>query len=331
MIDLSKLFNALPPPTSLEGQGVVLSAVQIPDFGPTRLAKDISGYPVILLGAEQSGYQLAPIILENLTVHHSQICRIVQADTSVQTGTYTTISCTAKEPALRSYFLHVVAMLLESKQHSPTAFDVAEAVRVLVELFAALARPSTETVQGLWAELFLIARAPKPIIVAEAWHRVPEAKHDFTYGSQAIEVKSTSTGTRQHYFSLEQLQAVNECDEIIIASMFVRRSEAGASLKRLIDELEKRLVGRPDLRLHINNMVVKTLGSTWANVLNEGFDDKLARTSLQFFTASSIPSVNPALPTGVTNVRFVSDLTNIVPVQVNDFRLKEGLFRAAIR
>lgn len=330
-MDLSQLFNALPLPTLSENEGLVLSAIQIPNHDPSRLAKDVNGFPVILLGTEQSECQLAPIILENLKVHYSQICRIVQVDASVHTGTYTTISCLAKEPALRSYFLHIIAMLLENQQWLSSPFDVAEAVRVLVELFRALARPSTESVQGLWAELFLIARTPKPILVVEAWHRFPEAKYDFTAGVQAIEVKSASGGTRQHHFSLEQLQITGEYDEVLVASMFVRRSEAGVSIKQLLDELEKRLTGRPDLLLHINNMVVKTLGSSWTHVLDESFDDRLARTSLLFFTASSIPTVNTDLPSGVTNVRFISDLTNILPIRVGDYRIKGGLFGAAIR
>lgn len=330
-MNLTSLFNALPPPTLSEEQGAILSAIQIPEHGPNRLAKDVNGFPVILLETEQSEYPLAPIILENLTVHYSQVCRIVQVDASVQTGTYTTISCPSKDSTLRSYFLHVITMLLENQQQTPTSVDVAEAVRVLVELFRAMARPSTESVQGLWAELFLIARAPKPIFVVEAWHNVPEAKHDFTSGSQAIEVKSATTGTREHYFSLEQLQATSKYEEVLVASMFVRRSEVGMSIKGLLDELEKRLTGRPDLLLHINNMVVKTLGSNWATVLDEGFDERLARMSLRFFTASSIPSVNPELPAGVTNVRFVSDLTNVVPAQAGIFRSKGGLFNAAIR
>ena len=331
MIDLSELFNALPLPTLLEDQGRVLSAILIPNHSPSRLAKDVNGSAVILLGTGQGEYQLAPIVLENIAVHYSQVCRIVQVDASMQTGTYTTISCLAKEPALQRYFLHVIAMLLENQQRLSTALDVADTVRVLVELFRALARPSTESVQGLWAELFLITRAPKPIFVVEAWHHVLEAKYDFTAGVQAIEVKSASGGIRQHYFSLEQLQVTGEYDEVLVASMFVRRSEAGASIKQLLDELEKRLIRRPDLLLNINNMVVKTLGSNWANALDEGFDDRLARTSLQFFAASSIPSVNPELPAGVTNVRFLSDLTNVVPVQAGAFRSKGGLFSAAIR
>ncbi len=328
---LSQLFNNLPLPPFSEGQGSILSAVQIPNQGSSRLAKDLNGFPVILLETEQSEYQLAPIILENLVVHYSQVCRIVQIDGSADTGTYTAISCVAKDHALRSYFLHIMTMLLASQQKLSTASDVTDAVRILVELFKALSRPSTESVQGLWAELFFAARSQKPVLVVEAWHRFPEARYDFTFGSQAIEVKSASSGTRQHNFSLEQLQPTVEYDEVIVASMFVRRSEAGVSIKQLLDELEKRLIGRPDLLLHLNNMVVKTLGSNWANVLDEGFDDRLARTSLQFFNANSIPSVNPELPAGVTNVRFESDLTNVVPVQVGDYRLKGGLFGAALR
>ena len=90
----------------------------------------------------------------------------------------------------------------------------------LIELFRAMTTPSRKSVQGLWAELFLIAQSRQPTILVDAWHMLPEDRYDFAMDDQRIEVKSFSGSLRQHHFSLEQLQPP-EGVKTLIASMLV--------------------------------------------------------------------------------------------------------------
>ena len=250
--------------------------------------------------------------------------------TIVHKGVYSSISCTSLDKTVQKYFLDVMAMILEEHGKGTNAFDTTKAVTVLVDLFSVLARPPRESVQGLWAELNFAVTSRDPIKTFEAWHEYPEALYDFTYGSQSIEVKSASSSVRKHHFSLEQLCVPSGC-EVLIASILVETSEAGVSLSELLNEVGSKLSSHPALLLRIHDTVAKTLGSTWRSSLEAKFDRQLARSSLLFFDPRTVPSVNPVLPRGVSNVRFVSDLTSVRPVAIDDYRVREGLFSAALR
>ena len=57
----------------------------------------------------------------------------------------------------------------------------------------------------------------------------------------------------------------------------------------------------------------------------------LAEESLAFYETSTIPSVDPNLPSGVSGVRFRSDLTEIPTTQISHFPKEHRLFEAALR
>lgn len=78
----------------------------------------------------------------------------------------------------------------------------------LIELFRAIAKPARKSLQGLWAELFLISRAHQPAILVNAWHTVVEDRYGFAVDNQRIEVKGFSGQIRQHYAEHRLFQAV---------------------------------------------------------------------------------------------------------------------------
>jgi len=330
MLDLTALFQTLPRVPAVTGVKEVLSAVPIPGSEQNRIARDIDGQPVVLFRAAPPVGHSPPVVLENLAIYHNRICHISSASGQIDKGVFSSISCTSPDMTVRKYFLDIMAMILAEQGQGKNALDVTRVVTILVELFRALTRPPRESVQGLWAELYFAATAREPMKTFEAWHEYPEALYDFTSGFQSIEVKSASYGIREHHFSLEQLRVPSGC-EVLIASIFVETSEVGVSLSDLLQEVEGKLSSRPDLLLRIHDTVAKTLGSTWRSSLDTKFDRQLARSSLLFFDPRTIPSVNPTLPPGVSKVRFVSDLTSVRPVGIDDYPVREGLFSAANR
>lgn len=78
----------------------------------------------------------------------------------------------------------------------------------LIELFRAIAKPARKSLQGLWAELFLISQACQPAILVDAWHTAPEDSYDFAVDNQRIEVKSFSGQICQHHAVHRLFQAV---------------------------------------------------------------------------------------------------------------------------
>ncbi|NJR52125.1 MAG: PD-(D/E)XK motif protein [Leptolyngbyaceae cyanobacterium CSU_1_3] len=134
---------------------------------------------------------------------------------------------------------------------------------------------------------------------------------------------------RQHHFSLEQLQSPPET-ETLVASIFVERSQAGKSIWELLLQIRSRCTDRLDLVLRLDEVVSYTLGDNWRKIMDERFSDKIAKQSLQFYRAADVPSVSSDLPVGVSNVRFLSDLSGVLPINAAIYRAKNGLFRWAL-
>ena len=228
---------------------------------------------------------------------------------------------------LHDLFLRLAAPLLHDLPEHPTPADIHHVVSALVELFRAAATPGTKTVQGLWAELFLIAQADKPSLLVQAWHTTPEDRYDFATGPERIEVKSAGTHVRQHRFSLEQLTPPPGT-RVIVASVFTERSAGGASIADLLDRITN-LVDAAPLQAHAERITYLALGSTWREAMTTRFDTELATASLRFIDAAAVPSITAPIPPGVTQVRFCSDLTAALTLSANDLQGAEGLLKAA--
>ena len=80
----------------------------------------------------------------------------------------------------------------------------------------------TNTVNGLWSELFLIENSTNPKELINYWHNLPEEKFDFNAGKERIEVKSSSSFERKHIFSAEQLNPPSDT-QVLIASVFLKQ------------------------------------------------------------------------------------------------------------
>lgn len=295
-----------------------------------RVARDGTGQPVVLL-REQDDFNVdcpPPVRLEHLSVNHRVMCRVVLHGSVVQQGRFTVLRCTSADAELQGHFLRVTDALVRSLPPSPARAAVRHAVEQLIELFRALSEPSGRSVQGLWAELFLIANASNPVILAEAWHVTPEDLHDFARGAQRIEVKSCHSRLREHHFSLEQL-CPPPPTQVVIASLVVERIGGGLSLAELLDQARRSVGQHPDLVLRLEQQASSTLGDGWREGLRERFDAGLALSSLAFYPARSIPIVSPSLPAGVRDVRFVSDLSGVMPAPPPDLSMAGELWAAA--
>ncbi len=210
----------------------------------------------------------------------------------------------------------------------PTRQEVNQAIETLIELFTALTSPPRKTTQGLWSELYLIARSLDPIIALESWHLTPAERYDFNSGQQRLEVKSSSNRQRQHHFSLEQLNPPSGTN-LLIASIFVEPAAGGASISDLIQQITSRLHS-PVLANRLNRIITLTLGSSWRNGLDAQYDQQLAEQSLQFYEPQSIPSINSSLPSGVSSVHFVSDLSHSPTANLTQYTALGNFFSAVI-
>lgn len=326
--DLLRLYESLVMPMPA-ASGNDLSAVPIPGAETHRLAKDSNGSPCLLIRQPGEGAHPAPIRLQNLSVSFDVPCTITQAGRNQERETFTIVRCSAANPGLFPHFLRIVSPIVTVLGPTPTPAAVRRAISGLVELFQALAAPAKKTIQGIWAEVLLIRLSSDPRMVASAWHREPEEHFDFAAGPQRIEVKSSSNRRREHYFSLEQLAPAGG-SQIVVASVFVERAGGGVSLQKIFKDTRGLLAEDISLATRFDAVFYKSLGSGWADAMDECFDWELALESLAFYAAETVPRVENPIPQAIFDVRFRSDLGSATPLVPQQQHELGGLFAAAL-
>jgi hypothetical protein len=325
-VDLFTLFESLVLPLE-QPSGRSLSAALITGFDNHRLAKDASGSPCLLL-RQPSAAISAPTRLQNLMISYAVPCVVNRDDGVQEHGVFTIIKCASTDPSLFPHFLRILSPLVMVLGPTPTSAAVRRAIIGLVQLFQALTIPARKSVQGLWAELLMIRYATDPAQVAAAWHGTFGERVDFVAGQQRCEVKSSSARVRTHHFSLAQLMPPPPA-RLIVASVFVESIGGGMSLGTLFDETRALLASDPAMLARFDLVFYSTLGSAWAEALDERFDLELARSSVQFFDSIDIPRTDAPPPT-VSDVRFTSDLSAVAPLTPENLRTTEGFFPALL-
>jgi hypothetical protein len=201
-------------------------------------------------------------------------------------------------------------------------------IQKITELFSRFNRPPRKSIQGIWAELFIIEQSKNPDYLIQSWHSSPEDKFDFNDGQDKIEIKSTAKLSRIHRFSLEQLNP-NKNSELLITSIFVIQTGKGMSIFNLIDSICKR-VQSLELQLRLNEIVSQTLGNDLEKAFDTYFDYQQALDTIAYFDYKVIPTIfNMDLPNEVSNVHFDCDISNITPIENNFFNSsRSSLFKS---
>jgi tRNA A22 N-methylase len=130
-------------------------------------------------------------------------------------------------------------------------------------------------------------------------------------------VKASGDRTRTHNLSAEQCQPPPGTIGIL-ASLFIEGIGGGLSLLELIHAVENRLIGEDKLILQLQATIAETLGETLPAALSTCFDERLAESSLQFYDLLAIPAIRGWVPSGVTEVRFRSDLSQTSTVTLSE-------------
>src|SRR5690606_41943677 len=90
--------------------------------------------------------------------------------------TFTVITFRCKDRNLQEYFLRISESLVKTVGQNPTQQQVIDSLKKFVEVFKTLTDSPTNTVNGLWAELFLIENSTNPKELINYWHNIPEEK-----------------------------------------------------------------------------------------------------------------------------------------------------------
>lgn len=329
MTNLQDLFHSLAQP----GTGTAntrFAVVPIGDDLRHLIGKDQGGFPAILIDASHDGGTTPlRVELENLSVQPDLRCEVVFPDGQHRVGRYTLIRCSGDEE-LQGLFLRLVGAFLEQLSPSSERAELARVVLKLVDLFRVLGAPPRKSLQGLWAELFLIANSRKPIAVLEAWHADPDELYDFRQDHHCIDVKSSSQRTRMHAARLDQLYPPAGTIGVIV-SVVAERAGGGVTIENLVDQVIERCATRGDLQLKLRTIVTETLGADWRLAARTRFDWDQAVQTCAMYRVEDVPRIPlTEIPAGITHVRFDFTLAEATSQEPTAIALLGGLLEAAL-
>ena len=287
--------------------------------------------PALLIETNASGETpRASITLRHLSVVFGADCEITGNFSAVKHGAFTVIRVVGGDvdDELKAHFLGICALVIARLGISPAPDAIGLAVDRLVELFRSLSQSARKTVQGLWAEVFLIAVSTAPGKLIDCWHDDPTELYDFHAGKQRIEVKSSRGERRVHVFQLGQL-TLPEGASVVIASVRVDPASGGDTVGDLLNQIGDRGV-TAEQWLRAYEVVSQTLGDEWEQAAPQRFDRQRGLAELAFYRAEDIPQVDPVLPPGVPRVSFTSDLSGVASLSSSDLSRTSGLLADAV-
>lgn len=324
------MFQGLSVPVSDASNAEAFSSTPIGEHTQWHIGRSIRGLPAVLVEVESGQGSERPLTvgLENLRIEHNVRCQITCLKNKSTVARYSIIQCLTTDEEVQACFLRTIAGTIAGFGGRVEARDLTELVNRLVALFRLVRRPRMQTIQGLWAELFLILSASDSSRMIDAWHSDPVERFDFSQRDQRIEVKSNSSRSRDHVFSFEQVYPPSGAS-VLIASIHVEKQVNGATLGELWNRVSD-AARDADGRMKVERVCIESLGEDLAIGRASAFDSAVAADSLEFYSVNDIPRPPRAMPSGVSQVQFRSDLSLTEPVAVEDIHTAANLHRNCI-
>lgn len=279
---------------------------RVDDEGLRFLAVSSSGAAALILATSASS-AVPPLRLAGLRVDYGINCVVVESGERREIRA-SIISTASNGQSADDLFATLCASLADSVPSAPTDRDVATEIDRWSRLFWRLSQPAHTDLIGLAGELVCIAESHDANRWVRAWHPRPEDRFDFTFlpGRGVVEVKSTAKDRRLHEIALGQVTGPH-LDSQFIAS--VRVVDGPTSLGDIVRDIADGLRDDASL-LALWNVLTLTCGAGLDEALAFHIDLDIARTSIRYYEAASIPRpvVEQPLPLGVSNIRFSADL-----------------------
>jgi len=325
-MNLIDLYDTLILP---EKDSKVFNAIPIPEYPNFRIAIDFDGNAVLLFSVSK---RIKDLSLKNFRLKYLQLeqnleCSIYDNDT-IKLQTFTVITFRCSDRNLKEYFLRISETLVKTIGKNPTQQQVIDSLKRFIEVFKTLTDSPTNTVNGLWAELFLIENSRNPKVLINYWHNLPEEKFDFNAGIERIEVKSSSNFERKHIFSADQLNPPSDT-QVLIASIFLKQHNSGINIQQLIESISEKVNYDSETADKLNSVVFRTLGSSLEHSIGIKFDYEIARQSIRFYKHQDVYKIEKNhIPENVSEVRFKSDLEEIKEIKKDLILNRNNLFNA---
>ena len=308
-----KIFQKLQKESTGKSDGFNIAA--LPLVKNHRIGVSSSGLPMFFIQCDNStNLKSLDSNLEFIAVQYNRQCQLISHKNEISEGVYTIISLKTYSIDLQAYFLEVIFLVINKLSALPNLKELKIEVEKLTNLFNKFSNAPTKTTQGLWAELLVIEQSSNPDYLIQSWHNSEQDKFDFNDGVDKAEVKSTAKSRRIHNFAIEQLHT-NKNSNLVIISVFAVQTGLGTNIFDLIGLIEKK-VKDASLSFRINEIVAQTLGNELEKAFGIFYDYQLAKDTIQYYASESVPRINSKnIPREVLNIKFDSDLTDILPLQ----------------
>ena len=295
-------------PSRSELGAAVYAAKIVPGRPNYYVAKDAEAFACLLIAtyADSKGHY-PPIRLEGLDVQFELLCHVSDAEGRTEKRTLTVFRSRDRDDESTHVFFLVCEAMIRRLGDDPRHSEVVAIVDHLSEMFERARRVRARSIAGLFGELYMVLESADAVESVSAWHMDARDRFDFAVGDFRLDVKTTSGRRRMHTFSFDQC---NPAQGVVaaVASLFAEEVGVGLSLRAMVQKVEDRVSGYPNLVFKLHTIVASTLGSGLDGALSKQFDVELAKSSLRFFIVSSIPAIRGDLPAGVSDVHFRSDL-----------------------
>lgn len=163
-------------------------------------------------------------------------------------------------------------------------------------------RVARETEVGLAGELLVMAEAVDISTLVQTWHTKAEGRFDFSSQGERLEVKTTTSSERVHWFSSEQLSPIpGACTTFI--STLLPLVESGSTIASMFSGMSA-LTSQE--RARVRSIIIDVTKEPPELLTSVVFDREAARRSLRHFTAQGVPTPVPVR--GVGRMRWEANI-----------------------
>lgn len=288
--------------------GHTFTVVPVAGFQSVLLGADIAGHPVLFVKAEEGTFE-PPLRTDRVSLHIGHSYNLAGMEECPRSELLHALRCEASEPPEVETFLVLLEAFLEHHGAGRVNLqDLKGFFRSLVRLFAVSpAKDLLSERRGLWGELFMMSRVRGFQFWAPFWHSEVSRRFDFSYGPNRLEVKFTTRSERIHYFTHRQIYSSGS-EDIFIASIVAGEDDSGLSLRQLIQDSRRDLLGSPDyIKLE---KAVRHAGMEDPAETGPVIDASEAEASIAWFRSIEVPHFRVPEPQGVSETRYKVDLSN---------------------
>ena len=277
--------------------------------GLIYLGCSVTGELAFLVASKPSRTPPPPLRLAGLSADFGVRC-LLSDGASERLVRLSALKCTDIEGSIRDLFATVCSALAGCLPAAPTEQEFSGEITRWSSLFWRLGQRVATDIVGLAGELVVLRQARDVDRWVQAWHSKPNDILDFDFleSRVGVEVKTTRGSAREHPISLAQVLEPGLANRYF-ASVQIDMNDSGELLGDLVRELSDRLKTGSS-RLMLWSVLTKSCGEGLEEVLSRRIDVSKAALSLRFYRAVDIPvpSVKLPLPSGVSSVKFTSNL-----------------------